>query len=304
MTTDPLDLSFFVQLTRHSSLAAAARAMNISAPAVSRRLAQLEQRLGVRLLNRTTRRQSLTAEGERFLQEGGRILKELEQLEHDLTATRDTPSGTLRINAGFGFGRRHMAPVISQFQRRYPQVDVLLHLTDRPLDLAQNGMDMGIRFGIEADSALIARKIAANRRILCAAPSYLADRPAPSIPADLAGHACITLRENDQPFDIWPLLSAAERQDVRIGGPLSTNHGEVAMDWAVRGHGILLRSQWDVAPYIRSGDLVQVLPDWSGVAADIYAVYLQRHLLSAKVRVFLDFLADHFAAHRATPESW
>lgn len=303
--TDALDLAFFVRLALHPSLASAAQEMGVTAPAVSRRLAALERRLGVRLLNRTTRRQSLTPEGEHYLEEGRRILKELEQLEHELTAARDVPRGPLRINAGFGFGRRHIAPVIADFARRYPEVEVLLHLTDRPLDLAVAGMDVGIRFGLDGESQLIARKIAANRRVLCAAPAYLAARPAPLRPHDLRAHACITIRENDLPFDSWQLVSTGGNQvTVKVHGSLTTNHGEVAVDWALGGHGIMLRSQWDVAPYLRAGALVQVLPDWSGVAADIYAVYLQRHFLSAKVRLFLDFLAEHFAAQRASIAAW
>ena len=303
--TESLDLAFFVRLVQHPSLASAAQEMGVTAPAVSRRLAALERRLGVRLLNRTTRRQSLTPEGELYLEQGRRILDDIEQLEHELTATRAVPRGPLRINAGFGFGRQHIAPVIADFQRRYPEVEVLLHLTDRPLDLAVAGMDLGIRFGIDDESPLIARKIAANRRILVAAPSYLAGRKAPVHPRDLRHHACITIRENDRPYDSWPLVSATgQHTNVKVHGPLSTNHGEVAVDWTLKGHGILLRSQWMVAQSLRRGELVQVLPEWSGIAADIYAVYLQRHFLSAKVRLFLDFLADHFAAQRASAEAW
>jgi LysR family transcriptional activator of dmlA len=300
-----LDLAFFVRLVQHPSLASAAQEMGVTPPAVSRRLAALERRLGVRLLNRTTRRQNPTPEGERYLEEGRRILKDIERLEHELTATREAPRGPLRVNAGFGFGRRHIAPALADFVRRYPEVEALLHLTDRALDLTEAGMDVGIRFGLDGESRLIARKIAANRRVLCAAPAYLAAHPAPRRPHDLRAHSCITIRENDLPFDSWQLVRTGGGQaTVKVHGPLTTNHGEVAVDWALKGHGIMLRSQWDVAPYLRSGELVQVLPDWSGVAADIYAVYQQRHFLSAKVRLFLDFLADHFAAQRASVDAW
>lgn len=298
------DLGFFVELTQHPTLAAAAQHMGVTPPAVSRRLAALERRLGVRLLNRTTRSQSLTPEGERYLEEGRRILDDVRQLEHDLSASRETPRGVLRINAGFGFGRRHLAPAVAEFLHRYPEVEILLHLTDRPLDLADQAMDVGIRFGLGGDSGLLARKIAANRRVLCAAPPYLANRPPPDSPRDLTRHHCITIRENDQAYNTWHLVSGPQQATVKIHGPLTTNHGEVAVDWALRGHGILLRSEWDIAPYLRSGELRQVLPDWSGVAADIYAVYLQRHQLSAKVRLFLDFLAARFAKHRSTDGGW
>lgn len=297
-------MAFFVNLTRHSSLASAAREMGVTAPAVSRRLAALERRLGVRLLNRTTRRQSLTPEGERYLQEGRRILQDIEQLEHELGGAMEKPQGVLRVNSGFGFGRRHMAPAIAEFAALYPGIEVLLHLTDRPLDLAEAGMDVGIRFGIDGETRLIARKIAANRRVLCAAPAYFSGRPFPTGPQDLRDHACITIRENDLPFDTWPLVSSAGQVTAKVHGPLTTNHGEVAVEWALKGHGIVLRSLWDVAAYLRTGQLVRVLPDWSGVAADIHAVYLRRDFLSTKVRLFLDFLAEHFARHRATSDSW
>lgn len=300
---DRSDLAFFVTLTRHSSLAGAARELGITPPAVSRRLAALERRLGVRLLHRTTRRQSLTAEGERYLEEGRRILLDIEQLERALSASRETPRGLLRINAGFGFGRRHLGPAVAAFVHRFPEVEAVLQLTDQPLDLAAEAVDIGIRFGLGGDTGHLARKIAANRRYLCAAPDYLARHAAPAEPRDLAAHQCIVIRENTGPFNMWHLVSGANQATVKVNGPLATNHGEVAVDWALGGHGILLRSEWDIAPYLRSGELVRVLPEWSGAAADIYAVFLQRHHLSAKIRLFLDFLADRFAEHRRA-ESW
>lgn len=293
-----LDIAFFTVLSQHSSLTAAAQQLGLSPPAVSRRLAALEARLGVRLLNRTTRRQSLTPEGERYLEEGQRILRDIEQLEHALTAAREKPRGLLRINAGFGFGRRHLGPAVSDFIDRHPQVEVQLHLSDRSLDLVAEGMDVGIRFGLGVDSGLLARKIASNRRVLCAAPAYLAARSAPLMPHDLSEHDCIVIRENDRAFNTWRLVSGAQHNSIKVKGRLSANHGEVAVDWALKGHGILLRSEWDIAPYLRSGELVRVLPVWSGEAADIHAIYQQRHLLSAKVRLFLDFLVERFAGYR------
>ncbi|ARJ67402.1 LysR family transcriptional regulator [Magnetospirillum sp. ME-1] len=299
-----LDIAFFAQLARHASLTAAAREMGLSPPAISRRLAALEGRLGVRLLNRTTRRQSLTPEGEKYLEEGRRILGDIESLERDLVAGRQSPRGSLRINAGFGFGRRHLGPAVSDFVRLHPEVEVILHLSDRPLDLTAEAMDIGIRFGLGPDSGLVRRKIAANRRLLCAAPAYLAAHAPPLRPKDLRDHHCIVIRENEGAFNTWNLVSAEANASVKVGGALSANHGEVAVDWALAGHGILLRSEWDIAPYLRSGELVRVLDSWSGVEADIHAVFLQRHQLSAKVRCFLDFLAERFASQRAGPGAW
>jgi LysR family transcriptional activator of dmlA len=293
MSTLP-DLSFFATLARHPSLAAAAPEMGLSAPAVSRRLAALEQRLGVRLLNRTTRRLSLTPEGERYLEEGERILRDVDLLERTLAASRDVPRGLLRINATFGFGRRHLAPVISAFVVRYPEVEVMLELTDKPLDLTAHAMDLGIRFGPPPDARVLARRIVANRRFLCAAPSYLLAKGQPDAPQALAQHACIVIRENLRAYNQWTLSDGQRSATVKVRGALSTNHGEVAVDWAVAGHGILLRSEWDIASLLREGALVRVLPDWADTSADIHAVYPQRHHLSAKVRAFIDFLAEWF----------
>jgi LysR family transcriptional activator of dmlA len=292
------DLAFFTLLARHPSLAAAAQELGVTPPAVSRRLAALERRLGVRLLNRTTRCLSLTPEGERYQEEGERLLREIDGLERSLAASRETPRGLLRINATFGFGRRHLSPVVSDFARLHPEVEVVLQLTDRPLDLTAHAMDLGIRFGAPPDTRVLARKIAVNRRLLCASPEYLAARGEPAVPRDLQAHGCIVIRENEAAFNNWQLSDGREQTLVKVRGPLSTNHGEIAVDWALAGHGIILRSEWDIAPYLRSGQLVRVLAPWAGTAADIHAVYPQRHHLSAKVRVFIDFLAGRFSPYR------
>ncbi len=296
--SDAADLAFFSLLARHPSLAAAAQELGVTPPAVSRRLAALEQRLGVRLLNRTTRRLSLTPEGERYVDEGERILRDIDSLERSLAASRAEPRGLLRINATFGFGRCHLAPAVSDFVRRYPEVEVVLQLTDRPLDLTEHAMDLGIRFGNPPDARVLARQIAANRRLLCAAPAYLTAHGSPASPAELAAQQCIVIRENNRAFNHWQLSDGKQQELVKVRGALSSNHGEVAVDWALAGHGIILRSEWDVAPYLRSGQLQRLLPAWTGAAADIYAIYPQRHHLSAKVRVFIDFLVERFAGQR------
>lgn len=295
--TDIPDLAFFSLLARQPSLAAAAQALGVTPPAVSRRLAALERRLGVRLLNRTTRRLSLTPEGERYLEDGEAILRDIERLERSLSASREQPQGLLRIGAGFGFGRRHLGPAISDFVRDWPDVEVILHLADRALDLTEHALDIGIRFGPPPDARILARRIAANRRLLCAAPAYLATRGTPQTPRELAAHDCIVIREHERAFNNWQLTDGSTQVTVKVRSPLAVNHGEIAVDWALAGHGIVLRSEWDIAADLRSGRLVRVLPEWAGSAADIHAVYPQRHLLSAKVRVFLDFLERRFAGY-------
>ncbi|MFH6601731.1 LysR family transcriptional regulator [Ectopseudomonas khazarica] len=289
------ELAFFTQLIRLGSLAATARELNLTPPAVSKRLAQLEQRLGVRLLNRTTRSISLTAEGELYLNSAQRILGEIEEMERQVSSSRAKPKGLLRVNAPLGFGRTHVCPAISSFVRLYPEVDVQLHLTDRPINLPDDAIDVAIRFGDLPDSRLIARKIAANRRRLCAAPSYLEAFGNPESPKDLMQHNCIVLRQNDAAFGIWRLSRGKQSESVKVRGNLSTNDGEVALNWALEGHGILMRADWNLASHLSSGQLVEVLGDYETPPADIYAVYLERLNLSAKVSFFVEHLRDFFS---------
>lgn len=289
------ELAFFTQLIRLGSLAATARELNLTPPAVSKRLAQLEQRLGVRLLNRTTRSISLTAEGELYLNSAQRILSEIEEMERQVSSSRAKPKGLLRVNAPLGFGRTHVCPAISSFVRLYPEVDVQLHLTDRPINLPDDAIDVAIRFGDLPDSRLIARKIAANRRRLCAAPSYLEAFGNPESPKDLMQHNCIVLRQNDAAFGIWRLSRGKQSESVKVRGNLSTNDGEVALNWALEGHGILMRAEWNLASHLSSGRLVEVLSDYETPPADIYAVYLERLNLSAKVSFFIEHLREFFS---------
>ena len=290
------DLSFFVVLARQPSLAAAAQVLGVAPPNVSRRLAGLERRLGLRLLNRTTRRLSLTEAGRRYLERGEQIMLDLAGLEQSLATDRDAVRGQLRINASFGFGRRHLAPLISAFSRQYPEVDFVLELSDHPRDLTEHAYDVAIRFGAPPDSRVVARRIAGNRRLLCASPAYLAEAGWPESPQSLTRHRCIVIRENALIYNHWHLRDGERHELVKVGGPLSANHGEIAVDWALAGHGVVLRSEWDVAAYLRSGELSRVLAPWVGEEADIHAIYPNRHFVPAKVRVFLDFLAAQFAA--------
>ncbi|MDD2056922.1 LysR family transcriptional regulator [Pseudomonas sp. GD03860] len=295
------ELAFFALLVRVGSLAATARELNLTPPAVTKRLAQLEQRLGVRLLNRTTRSISLTAEGETYLINAQRILGEIEEMERQVSSSRAEPKGLLRVNAPLGFGRTHVGPAVSSFARRYPDVEVQLQLTDRPINLPDDAIDVAIRFGELPDSRLIARKIAANRRRLCAAPAYLQAHGHPQTPRDLVQHNCIVLRQNDAAFGSWRLSRGKQTESVKVRGSLSTNDGEVALNWALDGHGILMRAEWNLAGHLRSGRLVEVLGDYETPPADIYAVYLERLNLSAKVSLFIEHLRDFF--HRNADES-
>jgi DNA-binding transcriptional LysR family regulator len=291
----PTDLSFFSALAGAGSLSAAARELGVTTPAVSKHLALMESRVGLSLVNRTTRRMSLTPEGELLLQHARRILGEIGALEELLGMSKATPQGLLRVNATLGFGRSHVAPLISRFLRKHPQVQVQLQLSVNPPPLTDDAFDVCIRFGPPPDARVIARHIAPNRRLLCAAPAYLGKHGTPKAPHELSKHNCLGIRQGEEAYGVWRLSSgrgkSARTEAIRTRGNLTTNDGEIAVNWALDGHGILMRAEWDVARHLKSGRLVQVLPQYHTPDADIYAVYPQHHPLAARVRAFVDFVA-------------
>jgi len=295
----PTDLGFFSAVASAASLGAAARELGVTTAAVSKRLAQMEQRLGMTLVARTTRRMSLTPEGELYLEHARRILGEIEDMEELLGVSLENPKGLLRVNATLGFGRSHVAPVISRFVRKYPLVQMQLQLSVNPPPVSDDSWDVCIRFGEPPDARVIARYLARNRRLLCAAPSYLAKHGTPKAPRELMQHNCIGIRQGEEAYGVWRLSTGrgrqAEVEAVKIKGNLTTNDGEIAVSWALDGHGILMRAEWDIDRYLRSGRLVQVLPHHHTPDADIHAVYPQRHQRSARVRAFVDFLTTVFA---------
>jgi LysR family transcriptional regulator, transcriptional activator for dmlA len=219
-----------------------------------------------------------------------------------LTRAVAAPKGLLRVNATLGFGRSNIAPLISQFAKSYPQVQVQLQLTVNPPPLSEDAFDVCIRFGEPPDARVIARRIASNRRLLCAAPAYLAKHGTPQVPHELVQHNCVGIRQGDEAYGIWHLTQMASpkrTETVKVRGTLSTNDGEIAVTWALAGHGILMRAEWDIAKYLKSGRLHQVLENWQTPPADIYAVYPQRHQTAARVRTFVDFVVEAFS----TPKS-
>ena len=287
-------MAFFSLLARCGSFSATARELDVSTPAVSKRLAQMEARLGVQLLNRTTRRVGLTPEGETYLAHARRILSDIDDMEQLVSSAVAAPKGLLRVNATLGFGRSHIAPLISGFVKLHPQVQVQLQLSVDPPPLSEDSFDVCVRFGEPPDARVVARRIAPNRRLLCAAPSYLARHGTPKVPHDLTRHDCIGIRQGDEAYGTWRLSSGKRTEAVKVRGNLSTNDGEIAVNWALAGHGIVMRAEWDIARYLRSGRLKQVLENYRTPPADIHAVYPQRHQVSARVRAFVDFLATHF----------
>ena len=287
-------MAFFSLLARCGSFSAAARELDVTTPAISKRLAQMEARLGVQLLNRTTRRASLTPEGETYLAHARRILADIEDMEQLVSSAASAPKGLLRVNATLGFGRNHVAPLISGFIKHYPDVQVQLQLSVNPPALTDDAFDVCIRFGEPPDARVMARRIAPNRRLLCASPAYLAQHGTPIAPNDLARHNCIGIRQGDEAYGVWRLSAGKRTETVKVRGNLSTSDGEIAVNWALDGHGILMRAEWDIARYLRSGRLVQVLQNYRTPPADIHAVYPPRHQLSGRVRAFVDFLVAHF----------
>ncbi|WP_085726638.1 LysR family transcriptional regulator [Pseudomonas sp. R37(2017)] len=288
------DLGFFHLLAKQGSLVATARELGVTPPAVSKRLASLEARLGVRLVNRTTRSMSLTPEGELYYAHIARILTQVDEMEQLVSSSRATPKGLIRVNASLGFGRRHIGPALAAFYSRYPEVEIQLEISDHPLDLATHGFDLGIRFGSLPDAALHARKIASNRRLLCASPIYLDKHGTPQKLSDLQDHNCIFIRQNESPYGVWSFNNGGRTENIKVRGALGCNDGEVALNWALEGYGLLLRAEWDIARYVRSGRLRLVMEDHTPTRADVYAVYPQQLHLSARVRSLIDFLIERF----------
>lgn len=300
------DLGFFCALAGAGSLSAAARELGITTPAVSKHLALMESRLGMALVNRTTRRMSLTPEGETYLEHARRILGDIEDMGQLLGSAKGTPKGLLRVNATLGFGRSHVAPLISRFVRQHPAVEVQLQLSVNPPPLTDDAFDVCIRFGAPPDARVIARWLAPNRRLLCASPAYLAKHGVPKVPADLVRHSCIGIRQGEEAYGLWRLSSGRERsrtEAIKTRGGLTTNDGEIAVKWALDGHGIVMRAEWDIDRYLKNGRLVQVLPKYFTPDADIHAVYPQRHQLAARVRAFVDYVAQAFDGQLAASKT-
>lgn len=288
------DLRLFCVVVRNRSFAETARELGISKAVVSKRIALLEAAIGERLFHRTTRNVLLTAPGEIVQQWAQRILEDVDLMGDAISREKAAPSGLLRICSSTGFGRSRLAPALSELARQYPQLEIQVELLDRPVDLVDEGFQLDIRLGQVRESHVITRRIARNRRVLCAAPAYLARCGTPQSLAELQAHRCIPIRERDQDFGRWELDGPDGPVAIKVSGPLSANNGEIVRQWAIDGHGIILRSTWDIGREIRSGLLRPVLPQYFQ-QADVWAVYPSRLSVSAKVKVCVDFLEAWFA---------
>ena len=288
-------LESFVSVAARGSLTAAALAEGVAPAIMGRRLDALEERLGVKLLVRTTRRITLTHEGSAFLEDCQRLLLELANAEASVSAGGVKASGHLRITAPAGFGRRHVAPLVAKFRAQHADVTITLNLSDRVVDLAGEGFDCAVRVGDLLDSSLVSVRLADNRRLCVATPSYLLRCGTPLHPSDLAKFDCLTLSSEASQTRGWAFRVADELIHLKPGGPLDCSDGQVLHDWCLAGYGIAWRSTWEVESEIAAGRLVAVLEDFAAPPNGIYAVFPQRKHLALRVRLWIDFLKHHYS---------
>ena len=294
------DMTAFVRVVEAKGFSAAAPALGLTPSAVSKLVTRLETRLGVRLLQRTTRALHLTEEGEAFYASARRIVGEIETLESEIGARRDRPHGLLRVTVSVAFATHQLAPVVAEFLARYPAVQLELLPSDRVLDIVDEGIDVALRIGRLADTSFMARKIGADKRQVCAAPAYLARHGTPSHPEELARHACLGGGRDRTYLDRWPFRIDGALREVEVGGPCSVDDGEMQFRLALQGVGIVRLTRLTVAQAVRRGELVPLLDSFSAdEPVPIHAVYPHRRHLAPKVTAFVDFLIEKF-----TPPPW
>lgn len=287
------DLQVFCEVVNTLNFSQAAQRLGVSPAFVTKRIRILENQLECRLFHRSTRQVSLTEQGEHVYELGQTILERIMTLHEELGVRRDEPRGVLRVSTSFGFGRCVVAESLSEFSRKYPGIEVRLEVLDHLLDLAQHKIDLDIRIGDEIAPHYIARRLARNHRILCAAPTYLQMFGQPKKVQDLARHNCLVIKERDHPVGLWKLRRRGRHYTVRVRGSLQTNNGEIAVAWALAGHGIVLRSIWDVQSHLQSGQLVSVLPEYTQ-EANVWAVYPERLGSSARIKLCVRHMQEFF----------
>ena len=285
----------FAQVVESGSFAKAAERLGLSTSAASRHVAELESHLQTRLLNRTTRRVSLTESGRAFYERSVQLLADLEEAEQEASSAAVVPRGTIRLTTSVNFGVRHLAPAIAEFLAAHREVRFDVSLSDRIVDLVEEGFDLAIRIGPPGADNLVARKLGETRLVPCASPEYLARRGAPRAPEELGRHDCFSY-EYVNPRNLWRFRDRAGNEHaVRIAGRLHSNNGDLLAEVAARGAGIVFEPAFIVGPDVRAGRLVPLLQDYEAPPLPIYAVYPSRKHLSAKVRRFVDFLVARYA---------
>ena len=289
------DLTLFLRVLDLGSITAAAHSLDLSVAVASQRLKRLERELGVRLLHRTTRRLHPTPEGVALAERGRVLVEDLESLGAGLREAATEIAGTLRVTLSASFGCQHVSPLLPKFLARHPKLRLSVHLSDQVVDLVSEGFDLAIRIGAMEDSQLVARRIAANRRVLCASPDYLRRRGQLKVPRDLQDHECLLLFGSSGRQDVWRLHDAQGKEmPVRVQGRFESNLGELLRDASVAGEGIAIHSLWHVADDLRTGRLQVVLPDFPLATTAISAVMPQRRQVPPRVRAFVDFLVEEF----------
>lgn len=295
------DMQLAAALLREPSLSAAARALDVTPPALSMRLRKLEAALGLSLATRTSRKLSLTPEGERFAREAAALLAQIEGLRESMQRDDRRLTGTLRIAAPFGYGRQYVAPMLARFARLHPGLHVQLDLRETPWP-DRHDADAVIHIGAVRDSSWVARTLSANERWLCASPDYLRTHGVPQVPRDVMAHACVSIRENDEDVTLWHVRAAGKRasarETLRISPAYVTNDGGVARQWAEQGMGLVLRSEWDAADAIARGTLVRVLADWQFDSAPVTLLVPTRKGRTARMQALVEFLESSFGASR------
>jgi len=288
----------FVRVYELGNMSAAARDMRISAAVASSRISQLEEHLKVRLFQRTTRLLNPTEQGQLFYHGAVKILEAVEEAEADISNVTQTPRGTLYVAAPLGLGQRLIAPAVPQFNAAYPLINIRLRLSDRKLDLAAEGLDAAFFLGLPEDSNLKIRKITDCPRVLCAAPAYIAARGLPQSSAELKtdAHDCLNLRYPGAPEFQWPLHGPDGIRRVAVTGPFESDHGDVLTQWALDGHGIILKPLFEVFEHLAAGTLVPVLTEEPPATIQMACLYMHRRHQDPKVRLFLDFMIDHILA--------
>ena len=284
----------FVSAWTRGSLTAAARAEGVAPAVIGRRIGALEERLGVKLLLRTTRKLTLTHEGSAFLEDCQRVLADLGHAEASVSAGGVKASGHLRITAPAGFGRRHVAPLVPEFLAQHPEVSLSLNLSDRVVDIVNEGVDCAVRVGDLPDSSLVSVRLADNRRLCVAAPAYLQRAGVPATPAELSRHACLTLSSEASQSRGWAFVVDRQLTHQRPSGALDCSDGQVLHAWCLRGMGIAWRSTWEVEQDVAAGRLHVVLADHAAPPNGIYAVFAQRKHLALRVRLWIDFLKHSY----------
>jgi LysR family transcriptional activator of dmlA len=285
------DLALFCAIARRASFISAASELGMSAAHASGRIAALETMLGVRLFHRTTRKVSVSEDGETVYHWALKILEDAEGMAEAVASVRGEPRGILRISTSRRLGYAHLAPILSLLRQRYPGLETWLEVLDRRVDLIGEGFDIDLRVGEVHEPHLIAHKIVSSSRVLCAAPAYLARRGMPASLSELARHDCLVFRDREQSFGAWRLHGEGGIKTVKVYGPMASNHSDIVLQWALDGHGIILASIWDVADSLETGALVRVLPGCDE-PADVWAVTPARSTGSAKIRTCIAFLKE------------